>query len=167
MTAVSTILSIIMLPLNLLIYAKYSYDDDVINSLDWASLFLSLMVVISAIASGLLISRSTHSHKFNKVANQVRLSVSFVYLVVNLYKSQKILPTFVRSNSLPFVQIGNAAGVSLVAFSAFMTNTGSGDSQLWARPYKFYLGVATPCILGLVLSTFVTSALQLNKPERV
>lgn len=41
MTAISTILSIAILPLNLLLYTKYSYDDDVISKLDW---YVVLMV---------------------------------------------------------------------------------------------------------------------------
>ena len=69
MTAMSTILSIAFLPLNLLIYTKLCYDADVLDKVDWKSLFVSLAIVISAIATGLFCSYSTHSRKFNHIAN--------------------------------------------------------------------------------------------------
>jgi predicted Na+-dependent transporter len=71
MTAISTVLSTVMLPLNLLVYAKYSYEADVIAILDWMSLFVALVIVISAIALGLCCSAKVHSHKFNLMANRV------------------------------------------------------------------------------------------------
>lgn len=48
-----------------------------------------------------------------------------------------------------------------------MSNTGGADSKLWNREWKFYVGVALPCILGLLISNIITSTLQLKKPERV
>jgi hypothetical protein len=71
MTAMSTLISIVMLPVNLLIYATSTYDGDVVKSLDWTSLFVSLAVVIGAIALGLLASAKVHSHKFNLICNKV------------------------------------------------------------------------------------------------
>ena len=67
MTAISTLLSVIFLPVNLLIYARYSYEADVISSLDWTSLFVALAIVIGAIGLGLFCSAKIHSHKFNLV----------------------------------------------------------------------------------------------------
>jgi predicted Na+-dependent transporter len=71
MTAVSTILSICILPLNLLLYTRYSYEADVIKELDWPSLFIALFIVISAIALGLYCSYRIKSFEFNRRANQV------------------------------------------------------------------------------------------------
>lgn len=133
MTAVSTILSVFMLPINLLIYANHSYGDDVIQNLDWVSLFVALVVVISAITLGLFVSAKVYSHKFNKMANQ----------------------------------LGNIAGIALVIFSALMLNTGGSGARIWARPWSFYVGVAFPCILGLIISNIMTSFFWLRRPERV
>lgn len=72
MTAISTLLSTIFLPVNLLIYARYSYEADVIMALDWTSLFVALSIVIGAIGLGLFCSAKIHSHKFNLMANHVR-----------------------------------------------------------------------------------------------
>jgi len=71
MTAVSTILSICILPLNLLLYTRYSYEADVMQQLDWPALFIALVLVISAIALGLYCSYRIKSHEFNRRANQL------------------------------------------------------------------------------------------------
>ena len=71
MTAISTILSIAFLPLNLLIYTKLCYNADVLDNLDWNSLFISLAIVISAITTGLFCSHTYHSRKFNQIANTI------------------------------------------------------------------------------------------------
>jgi predicted Na+-dependent transporter len=71
MTAISTLLSVIMLPVNLIIYATTSYSSAVVKSLDWAALFHSLITVIGAIACGLLCSATCKSHKFNLMANKL------------------------------------------------------------------------------------------------
>jgi len=133
MTAISTLLSTIFLPVNLLIYARYSYEADIISSLDWTSLFIALGIVIGAIGLGLFCSAKIHSHKFNLMANH----------------------------------LGNYAGIALVIFSATMTNTGGEDTKIWERDWKFYVGVALPCLLGLIIANILTSMLQLKKPERV
>lgn len=72
MTAISTLLSVIALPLNLLLYAKLTYKEDVVGSIDWVSLFIALTVVILAISIGLYISATLHSFKINILANKVR-----------------------------------------------------------------------------------------------
>ena len=53
MTAVSTILSTVFLPLNLILYANLSFDSNVVESLNWKSMFISLGIVVGAISSGL------------------------------------------------------------------------------------------------------------------
>jgi len=82
MTAISTILSIAILPLNLLLYTRYSYNDDVIHQLDWHSLFLALFIVIFAIALGLYCSYRNQSYIFNQRANQVRRRLIALYSVM-------------------------------------------------------------------------------------
>ena len=79
MTAMSTLLSIVMLPLNLLLYVKLSYDADVVALLDWASIFVSLGIVLSAITLGLLASARFNSHNFNLHANRVSPSLQRPY----------------------------------------------------------------------------------------
>lgn len=70
MTAISTVLSVLALPANLLLYANVSYHKDVTSDLDWASIFVALAIVISAISLGLFCSYYCHSHRFNVMANR-------------------------------------------------------------------------------------------------
>ncbi len=71
MTAISTILSIGMLPLNVFIYMKASYGDDILSTLDWNSLGISLIVVITAISIGLFSSYWIDTPTFRNVANKL------------------------------------------------------------------------------------------------
>ena len=80
MTAISTILSTIMLPVNLVLYATTSYSNDVVKALNWRALFVSLIVVIGAITGGLICSATVRSRKFNLMANKVS-PLSEKYLV--------------------------------------------------------------------------------------
>jgi predicted Na+-dependent transporter len=81
MTAMSTILSIGFLPLNLLLYTKLCYNADVLQNLDWTSLFVSLAIVMGAISVGLLCSYKFHSRHFNKAANFIG-NLSGVALII-------------------------------------------------------------------------------------
>jgi len=76
MTAISTFLSIITLPANLLLYANITYQADVTSDLDWVSVFVALAIVISAIALGLFFSYYCHSYRFNIIANQGEVNSS-------------------------------------------------------------------------------------------
>lgn len=69
MTAISTVLSIAMLPLNLLLYTTLAYEDDVVENLDWMSLFVALLVVIGGIFAGLYCSYYFESKTLNRRAN--------------------------------------------------------------------------------------------------
>lgn len=69
MTAISTLLSVFFLPLNLLLFTKYSYEADVLQNLDWISLFVALSIVIMAIGMGLYCSATFKSRKLHKTAN--------------------------------------------------------------------------------------------------
>jgi predicted Na+-dependent transporter len=70
MTAISTVVSIVALPMNLLLYANVCYHVDVTSDLDWVSVFVALAIVISGISLGLFCSYYCHSHQFNIMANQ-------------------------------------------------------------------------------------------------
>ena len=63
------------------------------------------------------------------------------------------------------MQLGNYSGLTLVLFSIFMSN--SEETRLWDRPWYFYLGVALPCIIALIIGNIITSMISLPKPERV
>jgi len=133
MTAISTLLSIIMLPLNLYIYTTYSYDSSVVQSLDWGSLFGSLVVVIGAISGGLICSARIKSFTFNRRANA----------------------------------IGNVSGIALIILLILVSSDEEVNVDFSDRSYKFYFGVASPCILGMLIANGMTSFFNLPKPERI
>ena len=81
MTAISTILSVVALPVNLLLYANFSYNADVTSDLDWISVFIALAIVISAITLGLYMSYHCRSYKFNMLANKVGNISGFLLIV--------------------------------------------------------------------------------------
>jgi len=87
MTAASTLFSVIMLPINLLVYTRGLTDDDVANALDWRSLFTSIVVVISAISLGLFASSQENSHNFNVHANRLGNAAGFALISFSVLMS--------------------------------------------------------------------------------
>lgn len=132
MTAMSTILSVVMLPLNLLLYGHFSFDEGVLTKIEWPSLFAALGVVILAVVAGIIASATLHSYRFNYVVNAV----------------------------------GNVTGLALVVVAIVMA-LGNSQMKLFSRNWSFYVGVAFPCVAGLMLSNIITVLCNLRKPERV
>ena len=71
MTALSTILSMIFLPLNLLFYTKLAYheDEEIVSNLDWTALFTALAIVMCAIVVGLALSAKVQDRRVQHFAN--------------------------------------------------------------------------------------------------
>ena len=136
MTAISTLLSTVMLPTNLILYARWTYTSAVVKSLDWSALFISLAVVLSGISAGLLASMNAkhrgQSSRFHRRANL----------------------------------LGNFSGISLITLSVTVSSSDHKVS-LWNQDVLFYMGVALPAVIGLGIATFLTTRMQLEKPERV
>jgi len=81
MTAISTLISSVMLPLNLLMYASRSYDEDVVSTLNWGSLAFAILIVIFAIGAGILASAHYDSQHFQILSNRLG-NVAGVLLVI-------------------------------------------------------------------------------------
>lgn len=64
-------------------------------------------------------------------------------------------------------QMGNLAGLTLIIFSATVSNSGDADSKVWARHWTFYVGIPLPCILGLLVANIIATICKLKPPERV
>ena len=189
MTSISSILSIAFLPANLLLYTWLTYDvflpkqqgsssnassgvnnedldvdnlhsspnNNIVELLDFKSLFLSLGVVLGGIGFGLYAS-STWSDKYPKFRQ--------------------------HSN-----QLGSFSGVGLILFSiAASSSSGGGDSAdgttnvdgvdvddmtsqtniFLSLPWMFYVGVAFPCVCGVVLANILSRLIgKLSHPECV
>jgi hypothetical protein len=52
MMAIATVLSLILLPVSLLLYAKLRCEANIPYNLDWKILFTTLMIVFAAIGAG-------------------------------------------------------------------------------------------------------------------
>ena len=83
MTGISTILAIIMLPINLAIYAPLALNDNEVNvmeMLDFGTLLTSIVVVFSAIGMGIMFSVKIDNHNFHIFANRVRTQFIYVWV---------------------------------------------------------------------------------------
>ena len=138
MTAVSTLLSTVMLPLNLVLYTRWTYSPVVVKSLDWTALFVSLLTVCTGIACGLAASAVSARHGH---AQQVRFHQ--------------------RANRL-----GNVAGLALITLSITVSSS-THQAAIWDQDASFYIGVALPAVLGLGMATYMATRFRLDKPERV
>ena len=71
MTAISTLASIFMMPMNLYFYTRLLFNNDVTSTLDWVTIWVSLGTVIIAILMGLVASANHKSRQFHLLANRV------------------------------------------------------------------------------------------------
>ena len=107
MTAIGTMASSVMLPVNLILYVNAAFKDDsakdeesVIDSIDWVALFISLFIVMAAIGLGLLASYKVSNQKFNIYANR----------------------------------LGSISGLLLVVFSMLLSSfSGDSDAKVWSQ----------------------------------
>ena len=146
MTAISTILCIGFLPANVLLYTTAAYKNDetqdgesVIQGLSFGALFISIAVVIGAIALGMLCSAKFDSPSFHKIA----------YIGGNIAGIALIL----FSTVLSFVS---------------GPDNGSNPSNLADETNpQFYFGVGLPCLFGLICASILSSLIAITKPERL
>jgi predicted Na+-dependent transporter len=141
MTSVSSILSIGLLPANLMLYGWLCYgvilgeeDVNIVASLDFGAIFISLGVVMGAILGGLFVGYRYDSPKFHERANR----------------------------------FGSICGIALILFSAFLgSGAGGAETNFWSLPWSFYVGTAFPCVIGMTLANVVSRSLRLSPPETV
>jgi predicted Na+-dependent transporter len=104
MTAISTCLSVVLLPFNLLMYARFAYGDDLADTLDWGSLAVALFVVIAAVCSGIYASALKNSHEFNLNANRLGNYAGLILIIFSavLSSSHKNARLWDRDQSFYF-----------------------------------------------------------------
>jgi predicted Na+-dependent transporter len=139
MTSVSSLLSIGLLPANLLLYGWLAYgvvmggeSINLVAALDFGAIFITLGVVMGAITSGLLVGYRYDSPLFHSRANH----------------------------------FGSLCGFLLILFSIFLgSGAGGGDTNFWSLPWSFYVGTAFPCVVGMMLANIVARSFNLTPPE--
>jgi predicted Na+-dependent transporter len=83
MTAISTCLSVVLLPFNLLLYANLAYGDDLVDTIGWGSLAITLLLVIAAIGCGLYASAYKNSLEFHLRANRIGNFAGLILILVS------------------------------------------------------------------------------------
>jgi len=142
MTSVSSVLSIGLLPGNLVLYSWLAFvvvspsgqDIHILEAIDLKSIFISLGVVMSAIILGLYAGFVYSSPQFHKRANK----------------------------------FGTICGMLLILFSGFLgAGGGGGESNFWSLHWSFYVATAFPCVVGMFLANFISRGFKLSRPETV
>ena len=138
MTTVSSLMSIGMLPANLLFYSWLAYGSDeeesIVEALDFGTLFISLGIVMSAIILGLTCGYFWDNARFHELANR----------------------------------LGSISGLCLILFGLFISSGADGaEANFWEHPWAFYVGVTLPCLIGIALANIISRSLRLSPPETV
>ncbi|KAG7370987.1 bile acid:sodium symporter [Nitzschia inconspicua] len=141
MTSVSSLLSIGLLPANLLLYGWLAFgvvlgneSINIVASLDFGAIFITLGVVLGAILSGLWIG-----YRYDKPVLHSRAN-----------------------------HFGSICGIVLILFSVFLgSGAGGADTNIWSLPWSFYVGTAFPCIVGMSLANIAARSFHLTPPEVV
>jgi predicted Na+-dependent transporter len=84
MSALSTVLSIVMLPFNLYVFTWLAYGHEIVQQVNWVGLFGSILMVIVATATGLFASSYFNSPDFNLRANRVGTIAGAALIVFSL-----------------------------------------------------------------------------------
>ncbi|KAL7567399.1 hypothetical protein ACA910_010287 [Epithemia clementina (nom. ined.)] len=137
MTAISTLCSTVFMPLNLYFYTKWAYGRDSLVEQSTPLQWSSLILALMIVLVA--------------VGSGLLASATLREAQFNA-----------RMNTL-----GNVAGIALVLCSAMLSNDAESHSRWWNWEWQFYVAVALPCVLALILANIVTTAFQLDKPERV
>jgi hypothetical protein len=84
MSALSTLLSIVMLPFNLYVFTWLAYGHEIVQQINWVGLMGSIFMVIAAIGSGVFASSYFNSPEFNLKANRLGNFAGAALIVVSL-----------------------------------------------------------------------------------
>ena len=121
-------IKIVMLPVNLVLYATSSYSNAVVKSLKWSAVITSIVVVISGIGLGITCSAAYNSHRFNIMANKMGNMAGIALIMYSLLLSV-VAPSSEGAslfNNSPTFYIGVAApaliGVCIATYMATKFN---------------------------------------------
>lgn len=135
MTTISTVLSCFFLPFNLSLYAHAAYGQQ--GDLLNGIDFTAIFVSLGIVVGGIFLG----------------------LLCSWKIKSPKLAKV---ANAL-----GSVSGIGLIMFSILLSGSG-GDAEshaLWRQDWSFYVGVALPCIVGMILANVIAVIAKLKRPE--
>ena len=145
MTTASTILSLGLLPLNLIIWVRRPMVLEPIG--------------ICGGAAG-----SLHRRRIGGILLGLTAGVAFGSNEEPVGDSPRKQKSSKGAKARAFFNaLGQLSGVALIAV-AFLVS--SRDEPVWDKHAGFYVAVALPCLVGLALSTVLAAAARLTKPAR-
>lgn len=172
-TAVSTLASAAAMPLNLLLYLGASAGAEVVHSIRWSELFLSIFIVTVAVAAGLALAvrlgRHPRSTQRSAPALVLRHPAGADFRSCPPSASSSLRGTAPCATlSARLGLVGNLAGFALILM-AVVTSSASDAPLFSGRPLSFYAAGAAPALLALPLSLLAASApcARLSRPQRV
>lgn len=149
MTAISTIVSMVIMPLNLLLYSKFTFEAHVVESLDWTSLFISLIVVTMAICLGLTCSAYAHSFAFNVIANKLGNYSGLTLVLFSIFMSNSSSESSLWDRPWYFY-----AGVAMPCVLALIIGNIITSVLLLPKPERVTISVET-CYQNIGIATSV------------
>jgi predicted Na+-dependent transporter len=160
MTALSTLVSMAALPANLLMYAHFAYrfdvdqEKDVLASVDFTKLLISLGIVIGAVLTGLYASYKFNSTKFKRAVN-IGGTISGILLII----ASAVFSTSGESDAKPWNQhwsfyIGVGlpciAGLALAHFAAMLARLKNPEVVTLGIECSYQnTGIATSAVLTM------------------
>jgi len=142
MTAFSSIMGLVMLPLNIFMYTKLVYSREVLSWEQWCAVLLAVAAVCLALFIGLGLSRCFPSQDSRNRFSAVGLLCGFMLFVLS---------------------------VAVAATSKGAAHDGAVAVPLWRKDISIYLLVWLPITMTTCTMTLLTSVeyFSLAKPERV
>jgi len=140
MTSVSSLLSLLFIPVNLLFYTyavSHESGSGVIEDIDWLALFITVLVIISAVASGYFLSLKAQNKSYTDT----------VHMICH--------------------KIGSLFGLICVIYTLRENNKASSGHSFYSQAGYFYVAILFPIVIIGSSAIIITSFLQLPKPECV
>ncbi len=163
LTSISTILSIIMLPANLILYSQLAFlgegsdgpleGKNIISAIDFPALLTSIGVTIAGILAGIISSvivsssraYSDSENKFAQISNRFGTICGIALIIVSI-----VFSTNNNSNN-----------------SDNNNDSGNNVTEALELDWSFYVAVAMPCIAGLSLTNAIAIMMGFEKPQCV
>ena len=160
MTTISSILGVVLLPVNLYLSTTLAYGtqaSDIVELIDFGTLLQSLAVVVTAIGVGLGVGYVWDTPQFHDQMNRLGNVSGLCLVALGLYMSH-------NSGGSTHPDMSVASG-GVPSSHDMATNESSSSSSL---AWPFYVAVALPCLIGIILPNFVAHYwLRVSKPQTV
>lgn len=159
MTMYSTLLGVLMVPCNVVMYSSWLFpDDDVLSYIDWLHLFLTITVVLVAGALGLYFSIRSDSFAFNLFANRIGnisgISLLVFIVMVMIYGDNNVDIHFAGHSWMFYYGIAVPPVISLIIATA------GGTFFSLPKPECVTVAIESSCQNSAIVVTAVLAMFQ-------